>query len=330
MQISGCRFLITGGASLVGSHLAEELLDNGAAEVIIYDNLSFGAESALGHLKGRQGLTIRRGDVMKLHDLIDAMKGVDGAFSFAAFMTLPMSRDPWTGLDVNIRGHQNLLEACRVNGAKKVIFASSSAAYGYGLKGTITEETPFHSVGVPPAAVIYGATKIIGEQLCADYGAKYGLDWAVLRFSTVYGERQHYRAANALYIIEAYDRVARGEPPVVYGDGNETKDFVYAGDVARACRMAMGSDVSREIMNISGGEEITTKALAELVLRLTGSNLKVEHRDPASGGVRLTSAHAFRYDNSKAKRVLGWEPQVRIEEGVRRLIEWRKANPGDQ
>ena len=211
---AGNRFLLVGGASLVGSATAAELLDHGAAEVVLFDNFAFGSEEAVAHLRDHPRLRLVRGDVMRLPDLLRATEGVAGALLLAAYMTLSMDRDPWGGLDVNIRGVQNALEACRANKVRKVVFASSNAVYGYGpgVSGDLVETTPFHSQGAPPAAILYGASKIIGEQLCRDFQRKHGLNHVVLRYSTVYGERQHYRAANALYIIETIDRVRRGEP----------------------------------------------------------------------------------------------------------------------
>lgn len=327
MDIKGKRFLIAGGASLVGSHTTEELLRHGAAEVVLFDNLSFGTPDVVAHLADDTRVRLVRGDVLRLHELLTVTEGIDGAYALAAFMSLPISRDPWAGLDVNIRGTQNLLEACRVNRVRRVVFASSSAAYGYGqgLAGDMTEDQPFHSAGAPPAPILYGASKIIGEQLCRDYQIKHGLDYFVLRYGTVYGERQHYRAANALYIIEAYDRVAGGQPPIIHGDGLETKDYVYVGDVARANRLAMASDHINDVVNIAGGHEIAVKDLAALVLRLAGSDLEPEYRPIPEGTVRLGGSAPFRYDNGKAKQVLGWEPEVPLEEGIRRLIAWRRA-----
>jgi hypothetical protein len=169
-------------------------------------------------------------------------------------MTLTMDRDPWMGLDVNIRGTQNTIEACCINGVKKLVLASSTAVYGYGpgIAGDLVETTPFHSVGTPPAAVLYGATKIIGEQLCRNAFTKRGLDYVVVRYATVYGERQHYRAANALYIIETHDRVRQDLRPRVIGDGSETKHFVHVSDVARANAAAFAADATDVAVNISG------------------------------------------------------------------------------
>ena len=256
LPIKGGRFLIVGGASLVGSASAELFLREGAAEVTILDSFFQGSADNIKHLAGDKRLKTVQGDVMRLPQLIEATKGVDGVLHLAALMTLTMDRDPWMGLDVNIRGTQNAIEACCVNGVKKLVFASSSAVYGYGpgIAGDLVETTPFHSVGAPPAAILYGATKIIGEQLCRDAFAKRGLDYVVVRYSTVYGERQHYRAANALYIIETHDRVRQGLRPRVIGDGSETKHFVHVSDVGARQRRGVRRQCHRRRRQHLGAE----------------------------------------------------------------------------
>lgn len=326
LKIEGGRFMIIGGASLVGSATCEELLAKGAAEVLLFDNFSFGSGEAIAHLKEDNRVTVVQGDILKLHQLMAATEGLDGVVHLAAFMTLSMDRDPWAGLDVNMRGVQNVLEACRANKVRKVVFASSNAVYGYGpgVKGDLVEETPFHSVGAPPAAILYGASKIVGEQLCRDAHRRHGQDYVVLRYSTVYGERQHYRAANALYIVETHDAVKRGQRPVVIGDGSETKHFVYVGDLARANRMALESDATDVAVNTSGPEPVTTLELVTMVAELSGRpDLTAEKREPDPTKVRLTSGGAFKIDHTAAKDAIGWEPQVGMREGLGRLLAWR-------
>ncbi|MFC7542823.1 NAD-dependent epimerase/dehydratase family protein [Siccirubricoccus deserti] len=180
-------------------------------------------------------------------------------------------------------------------------------------------------MGAPPAAILYGASKIIGEQLCRDAFRKWGQDYVVLRYSTVYGERQHYRAANALYIIETMDKVRRGEPPQVFGDGSETKHFVYVGDLARANRMAFESAATDVAVNTSGPEPITTLELVRLVTELAGGGPAPEFVGN-DGKVRLTSGGAFRIAHEEAARTIGWTPEVTMREGLRRLIAWRDGN----
>ena len=329
VPVKGAKIMVIGGASLVGSATVDQLLERGAAEVVIFDNLSFGGQPNIAHLEGNPKVKVVQGDILKLHQLLAATEGVDGIVHLAAFMTLNFDRDPWGGIDVNVRGVQNVLEACRANKVKKLIFSSSNAVYGYGpgVKGDLVEGTPFHSTGAPPAAVLYGASKIMGEQLCRDAFRKHGQDYIVLRFSTVYGERQHYRAANALYIVETHDAIKRGERPKVIGDGSETKHFVYVGDLARACCMALEAPTTDVAVNTSGPEPITTLQLVNLVAELSGRpDLKAELVEPDPTKVRLTSGGAFEIVHKAAKDAIGWEPQVTMREGLRRLLNWRDGN----
>lgn len=328
VPIKGAKIAIMGGASLVGSASAELFLKEGAAEVIIVDNFYQGAAAALSHIADDPRLKIVRGDVLRLPQMIEATRGVDAVLQLAAVMTITMHEDPWVGLDVNIRGVQNVLEACRLNGVKKVVFTSSTAVYGYGpsIKGDLVETLPLHSVGSPPAAVLYGATKIIGEQLCRQVFQKYGLDYVALRYATVYGERQHYRAANALYIIQTHDAIRRGERPKVIGDGSETKHFVHVADVARANMAAFTADATDVAVNVSGPQPTTTLEIVKLVTEIAGSDLQPEHVEPDPGKVTLTSGGPWQLDHSLAGKVIGWKPEVDMREGIRRLLAWREAS----
>ena len=319
IRIEGARILVAGGGSLVGSHLAAALLARDVAEVVIFDPIAFDAEDALGALKDDPRVTMVPGDLMKLHQVIEHMDGIDGAVNLAAYMTLGVSRQPLDAIDLNVRGQMHFLEASRIRNVRKVIFASSNAVYGYGIGGGIAEDTPHHTAGIPAAAAAYGSTKILGEQLCRLYHQSHGLDYVVLRFSTVYGENQHYRAANALYIIETWDRVQRGEAPQLFGDGSESKDFVYAGDVARAICLALESEATDVALNTSGGKGISTRELVEMVTRIAGSNIAPEYIED-DGRVRLKTGAGLHFVNTKAREVLGWEPEMDLEEGIRRLV----------
>ena len=327
LELEGARILIAGAASLVGSHTADKLLATGAKEVVLLDNYAFGTPEAIAHLKDHPRVRFVKGDLMRLHELLAAAAGMDGVLHLAAYMTLGFSQTPWEAIDVNLRGLQNVLEACRVNKVKKVVFASSNAVYGYGpgIKGALVEAGPFFSVGAPPAAILYGASKIMGEQPCRQYHQNHGLDYVVLRYSTVYGERQHYRAANALYIMETYDRVRRGERPVMPGDGKDTKHFVNVADVARANVAAFASAATDIAVNISGPEPITTGELVRLVLDYCKSKLEPEIKPDPPGKVRLTSGGAFHIPHDLAREVLGWKPEVGMKDGIARLLAWREA-----
>ena len=324
MEIKNGTFLITGGASLVGSHLTEQLLELGAKQVILFDNYSLGSPAVIQDIVRNPNVKLVRGDILRVNELYDNLEGVDGVFAAAAFLTLPLSQNPQYGLAVNIQGHINVLEACRYRGVKRVVFSSTIATYGEPTADLVREDTPFRWHGLPPAGVIYGCSKLVAENLLRLYHQRYGLGTVALRYSSVYGERQHYRGVNALYIIETYDRILKGEQPVIPGDGSEVHDYVHVSDVARANIMAMASDVAGESFNVCTGEATSLNRLVEIVLDVTGSDMKPVYRtDPNK--VRFTTASALNLSRDKIRDAIGWEPKVSIEEGIRRLIKWRET-----
>jgi UDP-glucose 4-epimerase len=325
MQISGGRFVLTGGASLIGSHVADRLLAEGAREVVLLDNFALGTPETIAHLSGDERVKLIRGDILRINELYDAFRGADGVFAIAGFLTLPLSQNPPLGLAVNVEGQVNTFEACRYAGVKKVIFSSSIAAYGEPDGDAVIDETfPANLASYQPGSMLYSCTKLIGEALCKLYSAKHGVDGIALRYATVYGERQHYRGVNALYIIQNYDKIVRGEPPVLPGDGSEVHDYIHVADVARANVMAMASDVEADVFNVVTGVETTVKRIAEIVLDIAGSDLKPVYADD-TGAVKATSSPSLKLSREKIRSVIGWEPEVSVEEGIRRLIEWRRT-----
>ncbi|MFT3816552.1 MAG: NAD-dependent epimerase/dehydratase family protein [Rubrivivax sp.] len=320
------KFVIVGGASLLGSHLAEQLLQGGARQVVLLDNLSLGSADSVQFLLADPRCTLLRGDMLRLNELYDAFAETDGVFAVAGFLTLPMAAQPWVGLDVNVRGMHNVLEASRYRGVKKVVFSSSVGLFGQ-LGDDNDDEDPFRWQKLQPPSILYGASKIIGEGLGRLYQQQHGLDFLALRYAMVYGERQHLRGVNALYMIEAYKRIRDGLPPLLPGDGSKTSDYIYAGDAARANVMAMESAATGEGMNIASGTAVSLNEVVALLLKICESDLKPEYRDdPAK--VSFIAGKTVRYGRAKAKRLLGWEPQVPLEQGLRRLIRWVESNPG--
>jgi UDP-glucose 4-epimerase len=323
MQISGKRFLITGGASLIGSHIAEHLLASGASGVVLFDNLSLVSETMAQSLLVDDRLSLVRGDIRNLHGLMDALEGVDGVFATAAFITQPLNRDPLTGIQVNVTGHQMLLEACRFRGVKKLIYSSSIGLYGAASSDLMTEAEPFRYANLPPAAVLYGASKIMGEQLCRIYQDRYGLETLSLRYSTVYGERQHTRGLFSLIIVDAYDRIRSGNPPEIKGDGTEVHDYIHAGDVARANVLAMESNASRESVTVATGKETSINELIDVILDVAGSSVRPRY---VNDGDRLgvSAAPSLKFDVSKAERLFGWRSTIPLREGIKRVVDWHE------
>ena len=318
-------YLITGGASLIGSHIADRLLAEGAVEVRLLDNYALGAPATVAHLDSEPRVRRIRGDVLRLPDLLDAMKDVEGVFALAGYLTLPMAQDPFAGVSVNTLGMVNTLEACRFNGVRRVVFSSSVAVYGTPAESPITEQTGYVSAGLQPASQLYGASKLLGEGLCARYWRSSGLEFNALRFASVYGERQHARAVNAVFVAQVCEQVRRGEAPVIEGDGGEVHDYVHVHDVARACVLAMQVPSHGHAMNIATGVDTTATRVAEIAIELCGrGDLKPIYREDRRA-VRSAAGTRLGFSRERAARELGWEPGVTLEEGMRRLIEWQKT-----
>ena len=323
MDIKGGNFLITGGVSLIGSHLAERLLAHGAVGIVLFDNLSLNAADVVGHLTGDPRVRIVRGDVLRLAPLAEAMAGIDGVFSLAALLTLPMGQDPALGLDVNITGVRNTLDAARLSGAKKVVPASSIAVYGSETE-LYEASTPLAHAGQSPPFVLYAASKLIGENLGRLYASRYDLAFNAVRFATVYGERQHVRGINALHILDSYRKLRAGEAPVIIGDGSEVHDYLHAEDAAEGCIAAMARGVSGSAYNISTGVATSIAGIVAIVTREVGSNIAPEFRND-NRAARAASTSRLAVANDLARTELGWTPKIPIETGIRRLLDWVKA-----
>lgn len=329
--IEGGKYVLVGGASLVGSHVAEQLLAGGAREVVLLDNLALGSLHNIEALLSTGRCSFVRGDVLRLNALYDAFEAADGVFSIAGFLGQLVAADPWTGLDVNIRGLQNVLEAARYRRVNKVVFSSSVGVYGEIGAEPNSEEAPLRWQNMAPGRALYAASKIMGEGLCRLYQDRHALSFLALRYSAVYGERQHTRAFDATRMVHAYDRVRSGQPPIIEGDGATVQDYVYAGDVGRANVMAMASTASGHAMNIVSGVDTSQARIAELVARACGSALTPEFKP--SGKLWAPPSLHQGFARDRARRLIGWEPQVTIEEGIRRLVAWldqeRARAPGD-
>lgn len=324
-NISEGKFVVVGGASLLGSHIGEQLLAGGAREVVLLDNLALGSTENIEFLLGDKRCTFVRGDALRLNELYDPMANSDGVFAVAGFLAGPLGTNPWLGIDVNVRGLQNILEASRFQRVKKVVFSSSNGIYGAVGNEPNTDDSPLRWAGMPPALILYCASKIMGEGLGLLYQQEYGLDFLALRYSAIYGERQHKRAIAVSQMVQAYESIRSGKQPVIERDGTQVTDYIYAGDAARANLMAMSSQASGAGMNIVSGLDASQNRVVELVLKACKSDLKAEYyTDPNT--LLLPAETKLDFSRARAKELLGWEPQVSIEEGIARLVTWLDQN----
>ncbi|MBV7484598.1 NAD(P)-dependent oxidoreductase [Bordetella sp. BOR01] len=324
LEIENGSFLITGGLSLIGSHLVDALQEKGAKEIRLLDNFSLGSSELAQVMEAKPGVKVIRGDITRLPDLLHAMKDVDGVFALAGYLTLPMNANPPLGVEVNVMGMLNTLEAARLLAGKKIVFASSISVYGDRRSETITEETPFGSYGVNAAISTYASTKLVGEHLGRLYAQKYGVAACNARFSTVYGENQHGRGVNALYILEALQAVARGQPPVIAGTGEESHDFIHASDVARGCIAMMARGGPGATFNIASGVSTSVNKLVGMVLDEYNSTLKPAYKEDTRDA-KAPSHSKLDISIERARTQLAWEPRVSLAAGIHGLRVWMES-----
>ncbi|MBP0496175.1 NAD-dependent epimerase/dehydratase family protein [Pararoseomonas indoligenes] len=325
---SGKIYLITGGASLIGSHLADGLLAGGASEIRLLDNYSLGTPETIAHLDGDPRVKRVRGDILRLNEIIDAARGADGIFALAGFLTIPMAANVPLGVEVNTTGVVNTLEAARIAGVRRVVFASSVAAYGETKAEILTEDAPSGLSTASPISAIYGTTKLLGEALGRIYQQKFGVEFNAMRFSSVYGERQHERAMNANGIAAIHDQIRRGEAPVIVGDGCEVHDYIHVTDVAAGCISAMLNGTGGEVLNLVTGEDTSHTALVDAMLEVCGAtHMKPVYKEDTRT-IRSAGGNHLGFSPAKTKEKIGWSAAVPLREGLSRFVTWREAQDG--
>jgi UDP-glucose 4-epimerase len=317
MDLHGAKLLVIGGAGLIGSHTVEALLREDVREIVVFDNFVRGRlenlDASLGDPRVR--LFEAGGDICQT-DILDAgLKGVDGVFHFAALWLLQCYEYPRAAFDVNIRGTFNVLEACVANDVKRLVYSSSASVYGDAVEEPMTEDHPFNFEN------FYGATKVAGEAMATAMHGRYGLPYVSLRYMNVYGPRQDYQGAYIAVIMKMLDSIDRGEPLIVYGEGDQAYDFVYVGDCAEANVCAMKADASDRAYNVGTGIRTSIKELADLVLELTGSDVGIRY-EPA--GLTFVKNRIGSPDRAEAE--LGFRAKVGLEEGLGALIDWRQSH----
>jgi len=316
LVLCGCsRVLVTGGAGFIGSHLVDRLVSE-SFEVVVLDDLSSGRIENLKHHLDNGDIVLVRGDVRNKDIVWKVVKGVDVVFHLAAVVSVPVSvENPVLVEGVNVGGTLNVLRACVDLGVKRFVFAGSCAVYGEGHGVPRCEDDVLDPISP------YAVSKLAGEFYCRVFYRVYGLETVVLRYFNVYGPRQVYGPYSGVISI-FINRLLRGEPPVIFGDGNQVRDFVFVEDVVEATLLAMFSkNAVGGVFNVGSGRCTSVNELAKLLIELMGVDVEPVYSDPRPGDIRYSCA-----DISRAKEVLGFEPKVSLKEGLLRTIEWFKES----
>jgi len=318
MDLRGTRVVVVGGAGLIGSHVVDRLTREDVKEIVVYDNFTRGTIGNLAEALRDPRVRVFElgGDILHTDILEKACEKTDVVYHLAALWLLHCHEFPQSAFEVNIRGTFNVLEACRKQGVKKLVYSSSASVYGDAVEIPMTEDHPYNN------RTFYGATKIAGEHMARAHHHRYGLDYVGLRYMNIYGPRQDYMGAYVAVVMKILDRIDRGEAPVVYGDGSQSYDFIYVEDAAECNVLAARSDATDRFYNVGAGVSTTIKEICEMLLRLTGSEhlgIKYEPAGQTFVTKRLGAIDA-------AKRDFGFVAKTPVEEGLRRLIAWRSVH----
>ena len=309
------KILITGAAGFIGSHLSETLLNEGH-EIVGFDNFDPFYDRGIKERNLEKSLSIEafsliEGDLNNSADMKTLFSGqkYDVVIHLAAKAGVrPSIKHPLDYTKVHIQGTQNLLEMMKIEGIKRLVFASSSSVYG---NSTVVPYNENMNVNNPISP--YAATKVAGEVLCSSYRQLFGISATCLRFFTVYGPRQRPEMAIAKFIRKAYN----GESISVFGDGTSSRDFTYIDDIIQGVVSAVHTDLGYEIINLGESATIDLNSLIALIEKLTGKEVKKDHIEMQPGDVFTTYA-----DISKAKELLNYKPTTNMEEGISKYIEW--------
>jgi nucleoside-diphosphate-sugar epimerase len=309
------RILITGGAGFIGSHLASRLLNEGL-EVTVIDNLDTGRLDNLSHHKDREEFHFIKGDIRD-HNLVkETMKDIDAIFHEAALASVTLSvKNPLLTNDINVTGTLNLLKASSDLNVQRFIYASSAAVYGDTPSPQKREDM------TPNPTSPYGVSKLAAENYVKLFHKVYGLETVSLRYFNVYGPRQRFdiQCAYGGAITIFTNRLLKNMPPIIYGDGEQTRDFIYIQDVIEANTLALkNKNAAGEAFNIGTGTNISVNQVANTLKEIMNKEtLKTIHTDPRPTDIR----HGYA-DINKAKKVLGFHPKISLKKGLAKLVDW--------
>jgi UDP-glucose 4-epimerase len=300
------KALVTGGAGFIGSHIVERLLNDGHSVVVI-DDLSTGK---MENLPEHADLSFIKGDIGNFDVVQKCMKGIDWVFHKAAVASVPKTvNDPVGSSAVNYQGTLHILEAARKNNVKRVVFASSAALYGDELT------LPKIETMLPVALSPYAVDKLASEYACVMYYKLYGLETMCLRYFNVYGPRQDPSSPYSGVISIFTDKLSQGQVPSIFGDGEQTRDFVYVTDVVEANMRSVNTPAAGNVFNIATGKKITLNDLLHTLYDIYGHSFKANYKEARLGDIKNSYANI-----KKAESILDWKPLVALEQGLRNLL----------
>jgi UDP-glucose 4-epimerase len=316
-SLRAARVLITGGAGAVGSNLADQLVRAGAREIVVLDNFVRGRHANLAWAVEHGNVDVVEGDIRDRALVGELMQGIDVLFHMAALRITHCAAEPRAALEVMVDGSYNVIEAAMGVGVRRVVAASSASAYGLAVDfPTAESHHPYAN------DTLYGAAKVFLEGLLRSMHAMNGLDYVALRYFNVYGMRMDIHGVYTEVLVRWMERIESGRPPLILGDGSQTMDFVNIDDVARATLLAAEADVSDEVFNVASGTETSLLELARMLLKVMHrGDLEIEF-GPERGVNKVPRRLA---DTTLARERLGFEAQVGLEEGLRRLVDWWRA-----
>ncbi|MEJ5326837.1 MAG: GDP-mannose 4,6-dehydratase [Candidatus Bathyarchaeia archaeon] len=329
MQIEGTNVLITGGAGFIGSHLVDEYLKNGANKVVVYDDFSTGTTKNLEHINDSR-LIVTNGSILDKNRLYNILRDAKINIIDHQAAELEVYRgitDSEADAYTNILGTLNVLNAALKNKVEKVLFASSGAVYGEAKSLPIDEDHPLEPHWP------YGVSKLSAEKYVLQYHKLFGLNTTAFRYGIVYGPREWFGRVLTMFIKRIF---LENKSPVVFGDGAQTRDYVYVGDVVRAHILAIKNfSADGQVFNISSGRGISIGNLAKLLVEMSGKNLEIIYDNPEEGTassfqperIRLSGElKNFILDHRKAQKVLGWAPITELKDGLIKEIDWILKN----
>ncbi|RLG90377.1 UDP-glucose 4-epimerase [Candidatus Bathyarchaeota archaeon] len=330
MEIEGKNVLITGGAGFIGSHLVDEYLEQNVGKVVVFDDLSTGFAENLEHVKKDSRLKMVKGSILNRRLLEETVRkeNIEIIDHQAAELEVYTGiRNSQKDARINILGTLNVLNTALKLEVKKVLFASSGAVYGE------AEYTPVDEGHPLTPHWPYGVSKLSAERYCIQYFRLYGLNVTAFRYAIVYGPREWFGRVLTMFIKRIF---LENKPPVVFGDGTQTRDYIYVKDLTKAHMLALQNDNSAgEVFNISSGKAVSIKELAETLIQISGKQLDIIFDNPPEGKASRYQPERIRLQGElkrfvlspkKAEKLLGWKPHTPFKEGVTKEIEWVLAN----